>query len=489
MVAPSGEVRRWWWLALSVAALLLALAGARSRGFVDLWWTAEWGRILLHPGLSASMLMDAQGQSLDPWSWLGALLSWLALSGAGFERMGPVLLQVLAWAALGIALWRLLKVRSGARAALWIAAVALLTPALVQSVLFARVDSLALALIVGGLAIAETAALRASRSWLRNSGLGYTLCCAAPFVWPSATILAFLCAWHGVQQVRAAAARDGDSVFLQALRVGWMPVAGLLILALPLLVRGWSDMWAVVPTMPWSRLHVTLYNAMLASPLSFPLFALAAIAALAPANRGLLWWTVPAVLYAARFGFYDWRLIYLLPYAALLLAQALRVDQWTWMRAVVAPSLLCLIVFFLLHLGWRFTQPPPRAEQSLRTALDERLQGSKGPARIMDLSWDFYAPALRAGHTVLRPWAAIEAAELAPWLRRHRADLVINFARDTWVFRGASGWAPLLTGAGYCRDAGEWLPASTSTTEGDERWGKFPDYGPYETWRPCDAHP
>lgn len=485
----AGEPRRWWWLALALTVLVLALAGWRSRGFVDLWWTAEWGRILLHPGMTPSMLMDAQGHSLDPWSWLGALLSWLALSGTGFERMGPVLLQVLAWAALALALRQLLKPRGEGPAALLVTSAVLLTPALVQSVLFARVDALALALVVGGLAVAEMTALRTTRSWLRNSGVGYALCCAAPFVWPSATILAFLCTWHFVQQVRGAAAREGNSVYLQALRLGWLPAAGLLVLALPLLLRGWSDMWAVVPTMPWSRLHVTLYNAMLASPLSFPLFAVAAIAALAPANRGLLWWTVPAVLYAARFGFYDWRLIYLLPYAALLLVQALRSDQWTWLRRLVAPMLIALLGFFLLHLGWRFTLVPPRTEHSLRTALEARMQGMPGRVRIMDLSWDFYAPALRAGHTVLRPWAAIEMAALAPWLRQHRADLVINFARDTWVFRGASSWTPLLTGAGYCRDAGEWLPIAAPTIEGDERWGIFPDYGPYETWRPCELRP
>ncbi|MCB1601427.1 MAG: hypothetical protein KDI66_15520 [Xanthomonadales bacterium] len=152
----------------------------RTRVFIDQVWITEYGRRMLDASATTSMYMYADGSSQPAVTWLGPLLAEICFrvsSGlVGFRVLAALAAVVLSFAVLRLAQ------RSGASTgmATLIAAAWLFDASMVQSVVLGRADTLAMAMLFGGMLIAAHGAdgkAGLPRWWC--VGLGYGLCALA----------------------------------------------------------------------------------------------------------------------------------------------------------------------------------------------------------------------------------------------------------------------------------------------------------------------
>jgi hypothetical protein len=474
---------------------VMAWLAMRSRVFMDEIWTIEYGRVFLEPGVAYSMYMLADGTSLKAAAWLGPVLaeSIFRVSGSvsAFRIVNAAAMLVVAAAVYRLARNRGLE----ARLALLVVVILALDPTLVQSIVLGRADALALALAVGGLALADTGVaglLAGRRGWLMIA-FGYSACVLSVSIWISAALLGPLIFAHWLSswiRVQRSAAMLGRSIcafmlppaltailmidFVHIWEVGQAHAANPLFTA--------STTWEAARRIP----ELLSVSALLVIP------GLVALLALRPRWLALTLAVGVAVIFSS--GFYPFRIPFLLIYCVasmvLLMAQASAPDR----RAAWRLYLVSAAAILTLLLGLRVV-----FGLNNEVRLDpERAWTRTLPAqtRIADYSWDFYESARHHGLQPMRSFPGDDGAQVLLWLNRFQPDVVVRAVDATGTFVLVEDLDDKLRRAGYCSDV--WIDGYGHSVSPDMvprappspllwRLGLFRDHGPYAIWRRC-AH-
>jgi hypothetical protein len=474
-------------------ALLLGWLALHTRVYIDEIWLIEWGRIMLDPGSDHSMYMFADGSSLRlPVRGGPVLADWLFRtfgSVAGFRLVNVAAMLVLALAARGLAL------AHGVRADLaGLLAIALLfDPTMAQSVVLGRPDALALAVVIGGLWLADRGArriLRQAGGWLQMV-VGYSLCVCAISIWVSAMLVGPLIFAHwlacGVRARRAGHPR-------------WRVAAALLLVPLAVLVatvdlpHAWAvrQVHAADPIFPtWTATtELRRVPELVAISCFLVLPGVLAIPLLRP--RWLI--GVFALAYVPIFlsGFYTFRIPYLLMYAvaALVLVMARANSSrilLAWRRLLLAAIAIALVLLGVRALFGLANEPRPLPQDGFVARLP-------AGALVADFSWDFYEAGRLGGQRMTRSYPAMEGARVLRWLAQTRPDVVIRAVDSlgTWVL--VEDLDAKLRASGYCESA--WVDHEGREWPRDRlvrpvpspllwRLGLYRDPGPYSIWVPC----
>lgn len=492
---PSPPIPAHWWVAGAVYLVLMGWLATRTRVYIDEVWIVEYGRRLLGGEVAWSMYMRADGGSPMSWAWLGTMLA-----EAGFRLGGLWPFRFLAAVAALVAAFSLARLAQAfgapCRLAALVASALLIDPALLQSVQLGRPDTLALALLGGGLLLATRAVerLRAGAGGWPRLALGYGLCAVAPAAWGSALLVGPLAALHWVAMWRSLARQAPAGYTRARATVAFLLVPTLVFAAAvvrpalsSLESAGAGDTWLLLGSYRDLGYFLGFLAQELAVSAALVMAGLVALAKLRPRwLAGLILAGAGVVLVS---GFYQFRIPYLMVYlaaaAALYSAQATAAARSQWTR------LLVLVVavsgaLFAVRLGFARVNEPPPAAAPFIAALPRA-------ARIADYSWDFYAWARQDGRPVMRSMPLTDDDGVVAWLQRTRPDVVVSAIdpTSTWmlVFRPEVVFAA----AGYCVHGEiDWNgdPVSSPVRRRPPtpllwKLGLFRDHGPYRVWVPC----
>jgi hypothetical protein len=480
---------RWTALVSILLITLLFVANLRTRVFSDCWWIVEWGRLFFSPHSKESMHLLELGKSTIALPWFGSVLSFWTFELSGRRFLGPLSLELFGLLLFGIGLTMLMRnVRQSLTSKILVLVISL-TPALTLSISYGRTDALALGLFTIGIASGNALRERLSkgeRGW--QMGCCYAVACLAPLVWPSASILFFLGLFEVTKSFLIARRLETSrftiscQILLPSLLVGFAAIV-------PFLLNGPPDLWAFSSqAVPRSEILKTLYVTLLLAPLSTPIFFLATCAAFTVRENWMLAVvSFLAIIFASGYSITEVRLIYFLPYAALLIAGMLNAAEKPFLlRAVL--SLILVGNFGVLLARYYFSSNV--SADHLDTALTE-LRGEYGQTgqgfSVVDFTWDFYPAAARQSVAISRPSGMLKPAQIVALLVALQPTIIINAGRDEWVFSGASQWSPLLAAAGYCLKPQLILDNSTPYAGWLAKIGSSPGYGPYAIWYPCGA--
>lgn len=487
------------WFRLLALGYLLACAWlcVNARVFIDQVWITEWGRRLLDPGTDHSMFMLADGSTLPPPAWLGPLLAELLFRATGdlsaFRLLGAAAAVALAVFSLLLLARRGLPMRTAAA----LSAALLLDPTLVQSVVVGRADTLAIAVLLGGLAIVESNAGRGAQA-LPVVALGYAIAALSGAVWSSVLLLGPLALLHWLQTARSMrAARQASPA---ALWLTFLVVPGA-VFALAVAWPHWQAHAAgSVHAVSWTRdfgegllQSIVVGFEMASLSLLLPLAGLLALVQVQP--RWLAAWLLAGLLLVVTSGFYPFRIPYLLPWAVASVALALARAAWTpRQRALLRLTQFAAwtgAALLLLRLALAAGNEPPPAAASWLARLP-------AATRVADFGWDFYVPARRSGIPLMRSFPGLETAQVSDWLAVARPEYIVRpaLAAGAWIMLAdADG---LFEGQGYCRlGFFDWAGKPVADTARVRapptpilwRLGAFKDHGPYLLWRRCELMP
>lgn len=486
-----------WWLMLAIYLPGIVWLSLRTRVFIDQVWTTEYGRRLLQPDTTYSMYMLTDGQTLPPHSWLGSLLAELAMSSSngllGFRLLAAAAAVILAYSML-----RLLQ-RQGVTAglALLAAAAFLFDASVTQSVVVGRADTLALALLFGGVNLAAWAAssqatTTRSLNWM---ALGYALCALAPAMWGTSLLLGPIAAlsWalniHRVLGQQPAIPRV--SVYLRLLLLP--ALVFLVAVVLPFAV--WTDdsteagiSWLMqIGGGFWGFLDYSLQQVSVS--VCLVLAGTFALTQIKPRWLAAILLLGCAGVIAS--GFYPFRVPYLLAYMMVAIAvhagkpQGEVVAQ-AWSRLLML-SLVVAIGLFGVRILFSFTN---------ETHPQTKPWFSNYPTSvaIADFSWDFYEAGRAQQRRLMRSFPGDAPQAVSHWLQQMRPDFVVHASdtRGSWVM--VDDLTTMLSNAQYCKVADvHWdgTPVDSSVRVRPApspllwRMGMFRNYGPYALWARC----
>lgn len=486
-----------WWLVLAIYVPCISWLALRTRVFMDQVWATEYGRRFLEPETTHSMYMLADGQTLPPHSWLGSMLTELAMR----LSQGLICFRLIAAAAaivLAYSLLRLLQRQGVATSlSLLVACAFLFDASITQSVVVGRADTLAMALIFGGMNLAAWAAhpQHATIRTLNWMALGYSLCALAPAMWSTSLLLGPIAALHWAaslkRMLREEPALSKTSVYLRLL----LTPALVLVVSFALPFAAWASALneAAVPALQQldTSLWVFLDYALRQTAVTICLMLAGAFALTQIKPRWVAAVLVLGCTGVLTSGFYPFRVPYLAIYMvvaiAIFSAQTKTANTSRSWDRLIALGLVVAVALFGVRMLFSFAnQAPPRSEPWF-----SNLPAS---TTIADFSWDFYAIGRAQQRTVMRSMPGAGAEAVSTWLKLARPDFVVyaSDARSTWAL--VDDLPSILAPAQYCKLADiDWSGRAVDVSAWNShvpsallwRMGMFRDYGPYALWARC----
>lgn len=413
----------WLALCLAVAVLMTPFLHRAPPVGQDEVQIIELGRAALHPDTDWSMMWDVQASApLLPLPWLGKVIQEGALQAGGLLVGWPRFTALLGAIAAATALLGWLRARGTPRLAALTVSFAFLTdPLFADAYRAGRIDGAAMAALLAGcwLLRQQVTAVEAGRrlSNLRLAAAGAAVVASA-FLWPSAVFLGPLAAIE-LLAVGRAYARSRDLGLAPALwRAAWPALAGglgVLLLLLAPLAAQWDGVRRSVAGIG----AVQRFAAEIRIPV-VQVFAVYTPVLLLAGLAGLLWrrdWPVLLGLVVAlglmyQTMIYPARVVYLIPYLAVIVAEASRVAfalaPGSRRRSAWVLLLSCLVAFngwqVLFARPWATFSPPPaakRTEASLASAI------GPGPHRVLLEDWGSYFEGRRLGWRLYRPGSPV----------------------------------------------------------------------------------
>lgn len=486
-----------WWVAGLVYLLAFLWLAMRSRVYIDQVWIVEYGRRLLDPNFGWSMYMRPDGTSPPPWAWLGPLLAELSFRLGGLLPFR--LLAALAGLVAAFSFARLAQCYGATSGlAVLISGTLLLDPSVVQSIQVGRADSLALAMLLGGLLLATRAAdsLHAGKGGWGRLALGYGICAMAPAAWISALLLGPLAALHWAASWRSLARAAGVNYTPTRAMVAFLCVPALAFLvavALPVMLSldiaaDSGDPWLVLGLYRDPAYFLGYLSHELSVSAVLMIVGLVALVKLRP--RWLAGFLLAGIAMILMSGFYQFRAPYLLPYfaaaAALYAGQLNDPERRQWTRLMIVASIATTALFGLrVYFSLINEASPASAPWFAKLPQD---------SKIADYSWDFYESARQDGRLVIRSMPLIDDREVEKWLRLSHPDYIVNAIdpEATWIL--VYHPPTVFAASGYCSLGNFDWGGNPVSGSGRRRpptpllWklGLYRDHGPYNIHVPCD---
>ena len=397
---------------------VVALVGAVTIRISPIMWQdesqiVEWGRVLLEPHTGWSMNWTPADKPQPLITGAGAVLHELCFRLSGLSPLGPRL-AALAGALIAATLF-LVWLRKRATPpwlAVALAATLLVDPIMAQSYKGGRLDGLALSFVF--------AACLAWRCWRRfGSWAAGCLVAASVFVWPGAFLSAPLVAVEIVESVWLARRRDGwlaASKPVLAFTVGLAGTAALL----------GAIAWGIQASLfgsPFDLIHsmysahaskgvyapgTSIFTALLTTMRTSPLLWLSALACcwFRPAR---LFTLAAAVSWAVVLStlVYPFRVLYLTPFALVILATALSNGfAARWRRArlvlVILPLLLGSVATLVLRPAVALAERDGRDPKIVFDLASKWI--GPGPHLVYLEAWEFYYPGRQLGWHMYNPF-------------------------------------------------------------------------------------
>ena len=452
VMKADGRIPRMLWPAILV--IVLAVGALTIRISPVLWQDeaqiVEWGRVLLEPHTVWSINWTAADKPEPLLTGAGALLHELCFRLSGLSPLGPRLAALVGAliAATLFLLW-LLKRATPPWLAVALAATLLVDPIMAQSYKGGRVDGLALSLVF--------AACLSLRGWRRfGSWAAGSLVAASVFVWPGVFLSAPLVVVELIESGWLPRRRDGWRAASKPVLAFAMGLAGT---AAVLSALGW-DIQANLLGSPVELIR-SMYSAHAGKDVQYPT-GTSTLAALLMTMRmsPLLWlsalaccWFRPArlVTLAAALSWavvlstlvYSFRVLYLTPFALVILATALSNGfAARWRRArlvlVVLPLLLGCVATLVLRPTLALAERDGR-DPKIVFDLAKKWMGP-GPHLVYLEAWEFYYPGRQLGWHMYNPYG-LRKDHLAKILARvDHAIVGVSTAEKLESTQGGVGW-------------------------------------------------
>lgn len=495
--SESPRVPGWWWAIVAVYMACMFWLALRTRVFMDQVWIIENGRQLLGPETRNTMFMLADGSSDPPVSWLGPLFAELAFRSTGsltsFRMVAALAMVVLATC------WIQLAQRLGVNRNIAIlAGVALLFDgSMTQSAILGRADTLALAVLMAGMALATSGASRISANapGLLRIGVGYALCALAPGIWTTAALMGPLALLHWSFTAHSL------QMHLRAARVQSFMAFVLIPLTVLLVSVGLPYMAFLLATRTDFANYLLPHGDISSVDFAIQVLSPSVVLVIAGFFSLLAWrkrWLALAfsITVAGLFvtGFYPFRVPYLLIYLcaaislySVQLGTSIQARAWSRLMTVAAATAM-LLMAIRVALAFANEPPPEPAKAWLRETPESLV--------VADFSWDFYVAARRLDRTTVRSFPRMNDAGMSSWLSVTKPDLVIRpiVPAQSWML--VEELDAVLSAGGYCllasidwqgRPVKDGNPVRPIPTPMLWRLGMFRSHGPYALWGRCPA--
>lgn len=401
---------RWFWAVLIAAvAVHLSTLTLSPTIWQDEVQTVDWGRAtIIDPTTTWSVDMLEDGRNVPMVSFVGPLVQEIGYRLFAPWTGGPRLFSLVAACAAMLMFFHWLRLRGNRRWEAFLAtALLFMEPAFMQSYRGARADAWAMLACFSALALLRLE----SRTRPRFAAVG-ALVALAQFFWPSAVMLIPLVLVELYLVLVAVHARSGLSGVIQAL--AGAAVGGSVVVCALIAVVIWRNpetfqltaamlgpQFGARPQSMLERLQAFWITAR-TSPVT--LLALALLALRAPGRAITLAAVVElGVLFTGLM--YANRILYFMPYAAVVVADALRHANDRWRPTVAAFSIVALVlaapslgVRTIVALDQRQGRDPARLEEFAR-----RVIGAQ-PARVYLEAFDFYFVGRELGWHMIRPY-------------------------------------------------------------------------------------